>query len=96
LFALATGLLAPAIPALTSRRAALEQGLTMGMSNAAQSLGRIAGPLLGGIAFDIQIEYPNYLGAAVMGLGFLASLFLFRERAKAFPMTSPDLGHRQC
>ncbi len=74
LFTLATALLAPAVSALTSRRTVLEQGLTMGLSNAAQSLGRIAGPLLAGIAFDLYLEYPNFLGAAVMFTGFLISL----------------------
>lgn len=74
LFTLATALLTPAVAALTSRRTPLEQGLTMGLSNAAQSLGRIAGPLLGGIAFDLSLEYPNYVGAVVMFLGFLFSL----------------------
>jgi DHA1 family multidrug resistance protein-like MFS transporter len=80
LFTLAIAILAPAVSALTSKYTLLEQGLTMGMSNAAQSLGRIAGPLLGGILFDYHIEYPNYLGAAVMGIGFLMSLLLFKEQ----------------
>jgi DHA1 family multidrug resistance protein-like MFS transporter len=75
LFTLSIAILAPAISSLTSTRTALEQGLTMGLSNAAQSLGRIAGPLLAGIAFDIYIEYPNYLGALVMGIGFIMSFF---------------------
>lgn len=47
-FTLATALLAPAVASLTSRRSTLEQGITMGLSNSAQSLGRIAGPALGG------------------------------------------------
>jgi DHA1 family multidrug resistance protein-like MFS transporter len=76
MFTMAIALLAPAVSALTSRQTTLEQGLTMGLSNAAQSLGRIAGPLLAGIAFDIQIEYPNCLGALVMGIGFVLSLFI--------------------
>jgi len=79
LFTLAIAVLSPAVSALTSSLTTLEQGLTMGLSNAAQSLGRIAGPLLGGIAFDIQIEYPNYLGAIVMGIGFVISLFTLTQ-----------------
>ena len=79
LFTLAIAVLSPAVSALTSSLTTLDQGLTMGVSNAAQSLGRIAGPLLGGIAFDIFLEYPNYLGALVMGLGFVVSLFTLTE-----------------
>jgi MFS transporter, DHA1 family, multidrug resistance protein len=78
-FTMAIAILAPAVSALISQQTTLEQGLTMGLSNAAQSLGRIAGPLLGGIAFDISLEYPNYLGAIVMGIGFVVSLFTLTE-----------------
>jgi DHA1 family multidrug resistance protein-like MFS transporter len=79
LFTLSIAILTPAVSAMTSKQTVLEQGLTMGLSNAAQSLGRIAGPLLGGIAFDIQIEYPNYLGAIVMGIGFILSLITLKK-----------------
>jgi len=75
LFTLAIAVLSTAVSALTSNSTTLEQGLTMGLSNAAQSLGRIAGPLLGGIAFDVHIEYPNYIGASIMLVGFVISLF---------------------
>jgi MFS transporter, DHA1 family, multidrug resistance protein len=76
---------------MISRQTTLEQGLTMGLSNAAQSLGRITGPLLGGIAFDLYIEYPNYLGAAVMLVGFLISLFtIARREAKTKETLAPS------
>ncbi len=80
LFTLAIAILSPVVSALTSRVTTLEQGLTMGLSNAGQSLGRIAGPLLGGIAFDLYIEYPNYIGAAVMLAGFILSLFMIEGK----------------
>lgn len=47
----------------------------------AQSLRRIAGPLLGGIAFDINIGYPNYMGALIMVIGFLIRLLLLQQKA---------------
>jgi len=74
LFTLGTALLSPAVSALTSKRATLEQGITMGLSNAFMSLGRIAGPALAGFSFDINLEYPNLIGAGVMLAGFIASL----------------------
>lgn len=51
-FTLTTALLSPAVTSLTSKRATLDQGITMGLSNAFISLGRIAGPLVEGILFD--------------------------------------------
>ena len=78
-FTLATALMAPAVMSLTSQRATLEQGITMGLSNAFMSLGRIGGPALAGPTFDLNIEYPNYGSALVMAAGFIASLFWLRS-----------------
>jgi DHA1 family multidrug resistance protein-like MFS transporter len=91
-FTLSIAILAPAVSALTSRQTTLEQGLTMGLSNAAQSLGRIAGPLLGGVAFDISLEYPNYIGAIVMGIGFLAAILWIKDPKQNFaePSINPQ------
>jgi len=71
LFSLAAALLGTAVTSLTSQHTRLEQGITMGLSNAAGSLGRIFGPLLGGILFDIHIASPFLFGAAVMLIGFI-------------------------
>ncbi len=73
-FTLTTALLAPAVTSLTSKRATLDQGITMGMSNAFISLGRIVGPLLAGVLFDMHIEYPYYSGALIMLLGFVVGV----------------------
>ncbi len=73
-FFLVTSLLMPVLTALTSRWTTMEQGLTMGLSNSAMSLGRIAGPLWGGFTFDLNIHYPFWGGAAMLLAGFLASL----------------------
>jgi MFS family permease len=47
-------LLTPAVMSLTSKKAPLEQGITMGLSNSFVSLGRIAGPSLAGFLFDVN------------------------------------------
>ncbi|MBN1314840.1 MAG: MFS transporter [Anaerolineales bacterium] len=82
LYTLSIALLMPAVSALTADCTTLEQGKTMGLSNAAQSLGRIAGPILGGFAFDFNIEFPNYLGAVVMAIGFLLSFVINRMNGR--------------
>jgi DHA1 family multidrug resistance protein-like MFS transporter len=48
----------------------------MGLSNSFVSLGRIIGPLLAGFVFDLNIQLPYLTGAAVMGAGFIISLFV--------------------
>ena len=73
-FALMTALQVPALTSLTSRRAEVPQGIAMGLSNAFVSLGRIVGPIWGGIALDIQAGLPYLSGAVVMVTGFGMSL----------------------
>ena len=86
-FMLATALLVPALMALTSKLTTLEQGITMGLSNSAMSLGRIAGPLLGGFVFDLNIIYPFLAGAAVMFAGFVISLAGVQRPREGAPKT---------
>jgi DHA1 family multidrug resistance protein-like MFS transporter len=73
-FFMVTALLMPALTALISKRTTMEQGITRGLSNSSMSLGRIAGPLWGGFAFDLNIRYPFWGGAAILLAGFLVSL----------------------
>lgn len=70
-FTLTTALLSPAVSALISKWSNMEQGITMGWSNAFMSLGRIIGPLWAGFVFDVNIEYPYISGAVIMFIGFL-------------------------
>jgi DHA1 family multidrug resistance protein-like MFS transporter len=72
--ALAVSIPSPALLSLTSRRATVPQGIAMGLSNSFVSLGRIVGPILGGAVLDIHLSLPYISGAAIMFVGFLASL----------------------
>jgi len=45
------------------------------MTNSFVSLGRIVGPILGGIVLDVNLNLPYLSGAGFMLLGFLVSLF---------------------
>jgi DHA1 family multidrug resistance protein-like MFS transporter len=75
-FILSKTLLRPAALALISKRTPGGQGATMGLSNSFISLGRIAGPVWAGFAFDANVNYPYLSGSAIMFLGFLLALVL--------------------
>jgi hypothetical protein len=45
----------------------------MGLSNSFISMGRILGPVLGGMALDINLMLPYFSGAGIMLFGFLFS-----------------------
>jgi hypothetical protein len=53
----------PALTALTSRWNTTEKGLTMGLSNSAMSLGRIAGPC--GVASPLTQKSAIHSGAVL-------------------------------
>jgi len=85
-YTLSHTLLRPAVQALTSRRAQVEQGVVMGLNSSFMSLGQIAGPLWAGLAFDRNVDYPYLSGAGVMFVGFLISLvWLSRAGSEAAP-----------
>ena len=71
---LTSALQIPALISLTSKHADIPPGIAMGLSNAFISMGRIVGPLLGGLVFDVNIFLPYISGAAVMLIGFTYSL----------------------
>jgi DHA1 family multidrug resistance protein-like MFS transporter len=93
-FTLVSAFLIPAITSLTSKRATLSQGVTMGISNAFISLGRIFGPLLGGLVFDMHWGLPFVLGALVLLAGFGVSLLWVKERMAAEGATHPVTNER--
>ena len=79
LFILANSLLRPAVSSLTSRRATVGQGVAMGLNNSFMSLGRIFGPVMAGILFDINLNFPYLTGGLVMFIGFVISLSLLAK-----------------
>jgi DHA1 family multidrug resistance protein-like MFS transporter len=83
-FVLSVSMLRPGVASLTSKRTTLAQGATMGLSNAAMSLGRIVGPLWAGLALDLDIHLPFLGGAGVMLIAFVATMH-FLPREAPFP-----------
>jgi DHA1 family multidrug resistance protein-like MFS transporter len=69
-FVVSHAMLNPAVSSLISKRTSSGQGMAMGLNNAFQSLGRIAGPLWAGIVFDINMNFPYFTGALIMLSGF--------------------------
>jgi DHA1 family multidrug resistance protein-like MFS transporter len=81
IFALTVALQVPALTSLTSRRATVPQGIAMGLSNSFVSLGRIVGPILGGVVLDINLMLPYLSGAGFMLVGFLFSMLWIKSGA---------------
>jgi DHA1 family multidrug resistance protein-like MFS transporter len=77
-FILPNALLRVTVVSLTSQRAEMGQGAAMGLSNSFTSLGRIVGPIWAGYAYDVDVTYPFWSGAAAMLLGFVVSLMWVR------------------
>ena len=85
IFALMTALQIPALTSLTSCRATVPQGIAMGLSNSFVSMGRIVGPIWGGVALDIYPGLPYLSGAVVMVAGFGLSMIWLSESPEETP-----------
>ena len=67
LLSLGMALIAPNLSALISKRGGAQQaGASLGVQNAANSLGQAGGPLLGGVLFIWQINAPYLFSGAVL------------------------------
>jgi len=71
--------LRPSIHSLTSKRTTVGQGTSMGLSNSFVSLGRVFGPVVAGIVFDINPNLPYISGALILLAVFLLSLTWINE-----------------
>ena len=82
LLAVAISLQSTALISLTSKHATMEQGVTMGLSNSFVSLGRIVGPVAGGVLLDINLRLPFAGAAGMLLVAFILSLFWIRKKAR--------------
>jgi MFS transporter, DHA1 family, multidrug resistance protein len=74
-FVLGNSMLRPVVSSLTSKRATMGQGAAMGLNNAFMSLGRVAGPVWAGAAFDMYFDLPYFSGAVVMLIALAIGVF---------------------
>lgn len=65
----------PAVTSYLSNIAGDEQGFVGGMNSTFTSLANISGPILGGILFDIDINYPYYFATVILSLGIVLTWF---------------------
>jgi len=91
LLVLGVALLGPALNALISNRTNLEQGITLGISNSATSLGRILGPLWAGFIYEVNIGFPFLSGAIILLGGFLISMLAISPQSQPVPLAKPPL-----
>lgn len=80
--------LRPSIHSLTSKRTTIGQGTSMGLSNSFVSLGRVAGPIVAGLVFDIHPNYPYLFGALTLCAVFLMSLIWIKKDEEPAPDVS--------
>ncbi|MEH7383801.1 multidrug efflux MFS transporter NorA [Bacillus sp. JJ1521] len=65
----------PAVTSYLSNIAGNEQGFAGGMNSMFTSLANVSGPILGGILFDIDINYPYYFATVILVLGIVLTFF---------------------
>ncbi|QHJ70215.1 MFS transporter [Planococcus halotolerans] len=78
---LATSILRPVLNTLISKMADGEVGFAMGMNNAYMSIGNVAGPLLAGMLYDVNIVFPFILGLVMLMITIFITVGWQRSRA---------------
>ena len=78
-FIISNAMINPAVSALISRRTKEGQGISMGINNAFQSLGRTVGPLWAGLVYDVQMNLPYFTGAIILSLGFGIAMLRLKD-----------------
>jgi DHA1 family multidrug resistance protein-like MFS transporter len=80
-FGIGNGLIRPCVSALITKRTTFGQGQATGLLSSFESLGRIAGPSVGGFLFELQSGLPYVSGALISGLALvLFWTYLSRDR----------------
>ncbi|MEN1968768.1 MFS transporter [Lentibacillus sp. N15] len=74
-------LLRPTVTTYLSRIAGNEQGFVAGMNSMFTSIGNVIGPVIGGLLFDIDLNYPFYFAAILLAVG-IGITFAWKESAK--------------
>jgi len=78
--ALANGCVSPSILSLLSSEVSpKEQGNIMGLNQSLGSLGRVLGPILGGVLYSFNFHLPYFGGAIIIVLALLFTFDIYRK-----------------
>ncbi|SOC42699.1 multidrug efflux MFS transporter NorA [Ureibacillus acetophenoni] len=80
----------PAVTTYLSNVAGNEQGFVGGMNSMFTSLANVNGPIIGGMLFDIDINYPYYISAVVLVFGVILTLF-WKKHSKSLKDIRPSV-----
>ncbi|MCY7785012.1 MULTISPECIES: multidrug efflux MFS transporter Bmr [unclassified Bacillus (in: firmicutes)] len=67
-------LMRPAVTTYLSKIAGNEQGFAGGMNSLFTSIGNVFGPIIGGMLFDIDVNYPFYFATAALAVGIALTI----------------------
>ncbi|GGG61433.1 MFS transporter [Paenibacillus radicis (ex Gao et al. 2016)] len=79
---LSIDILRPAIGTQMSKMAQEQQGYVAGLNSAFTSLGNIAGPIVAGLLFDVNLNFPYISAAIILILCFFLSLRAGKGRSR--------------
>ncbi|MFD2212273.1 multidrug efflux MFS transporter NorA [Metabacillus endolithicus] len=83
----------PAVTSYLSNIAGDEQGFVGGMNSTFTSLANISGPILGGILFDIDINYPYYFATVILFIGIVMTLFWRKQENNSSNEIKPSVAN---
>jgi len=83
----------PAVTSYLSNIAGDEQGFVGGMNSTFTSLANISGPILGGILFDIDINYPYYFATVILFIGIVITLFWRKQENNSSNEVKPSVAN---
>lgn len=82
IFGLGNGVIRPSVSALITKRTEVGQGSATGLLSSFDSLGRIAGPPIGGALYSMQIGLPYISGLIVSAIAFILYRFYMKKEQK--------------
>ncbi|MFC4766119.1 MFS transporter [Effusibacillus consociatus] len=85
IFGMGNGMIRPAVSALVSRKTEAGQGSSMGLIGSMDSLGRIAGPVVGGFLYKMGITFPYFAGAGI-SLAAIVMFFSYQRMERRYSL----------